>query len=100
MTALAGPKISRYAIETRLPVVTSWRELVANGCLLSYGPSRNREARRIVDSVVKIIQGARPADLPIQTPATFELVINISTAKAIGLSLSEVLLQRADEVIE
>jgi putative ABC transport system substrate-binding protein len=100
LTRIASPTISRYAIENRWPVVTSWRELVVNGCLVSYGPSRMAEARRLVDSVMKIMQGAKPADIPIQAPTRFELVVNIKTAKALGLTVPESLLARADEVIE
>ncbi|MDI1261905.1 MAG: ABC transporter substrate-binding protein [bacterium] len=100
LTGIANRKITTYAIERRLPVVTAWREFVDNGCLLSYGPSRKLEARRLVDSVVKVLGGTKPADIPIELPVKFELVINLKTAKAIGLAIPPTLLARADDVVE
>lgn len=100
LTGIANPKITNYAIERRLPVVTAWREFVDNGCLISYGPSRKLEARRLVDSVVKVLGGAKPADIPVELPVKFELVINLKTAKAIGLTIPPTLLARADDVVE
>jgi ABC-type uncharacterized transport system substrate-binding protein len=100
LTSIAAPKIARYAIEKKLPVVTAWREFVAAGCLLSYGPSRKAEARRLVESVSKILSGTKPADIPIEQPTKFELVISLKTAGAIGLTIPQSLLARADDVIE
>jgi putative tryptophan/tyrosine transport system substrate-binding protein len=70
------------------------------GCLVSYGPNRKFEAKRIAGYVEKIIAGEKPEDLPIETPTKFELVINLNTAKALGLEIPPTVLARADEVIE
>jgi ABC-type uncharacterized transport system substrate-binding protein len=100
LTGIVAAKIAQYGQEHRLPVIASWREFVASGALLSYGPSRTFEAKRLVGYVQKILSGAKPADLPIEQPVKFELVINLKTAKAIGLNVPVGLLDRADEVIE
>jgi putative ABC transport system substrate-binding protein len=100
LTTNSVGKIATFARERQLPVVTAWREMVAGGCILSYGPSRVREAKRLAEMVVKIMAGAKPADIPVEQPTRFELVINLKAAKAINLAVSESLLLRADEVIE
>jgi ABC-type uncharacterized transport system substrate-binding protein len=100
LTSIAAPKIARYAIEKKLPVVTAWREFVDAGCLLSYGPNRRAQAARLVESALKILSGTKPADIPIEQPTKFELVISLKTARAIGLAIPQSLLARADEVIE
>ena len=99
-TNIAAGKIAHFGREYRLPVIAAWREFVDAGCLVSYGPSRKFEAKRIAGYVEKIIAGEKPEDLPIETPTKFELVINLKTAKALGLDLPPMLLARADEVIE
>ena len=100
LTGLVAGKIAQYGQERRLPVITSWREFVDSGALLSYGPSRIFEAKRLAGYVQKVLNGAKPADLPIEQPVKFELVINLKTAKALGLNLPLPLLDRADELIE
>jgi putative ABC transport system substrate-binding protein len=95
-----APRIAQHGREQRLPVIASWREFPASGGLLSYGPSRIFEATRLAGYVEKVIKGARPADLPIEQPEKFELVINLKTAKAIGITIPDSFLLRADEVIE
>ena len=100
LTAMAAPKFARYAIEKKLPVVTAWREFVEAGCLLSYGPNRKAQSTRLVESVLKILGGVKPEDIPIEQPTKFELVISLKTAEAIGLAIPQPLLARADEVIE
>jgi putative ABC transport system substrate-binding protein len=100
LTGLVAGKIAQHGQERRLPVIASWREFVASGALLSYGPSRIFEAKRVAGYVQKVLNGAKPADLPIEQPVKFELVINLKTAKVLGLNVPLPLLDRADEVIE
>ena len=100
LTGIVAANIAQYGQEHRLPVIASWREFVASGALLSYGPSRIFEAKRLAGYVQKVLNGAKPADLPIEQPVKFELVINLKTAKTLGLTVPPFLLGRADEVIE
>jgi len=100
LTGLVAGTIAQHGQERRLPVIASWREFVASGALLSYGPSRIFDAKRVAGYVQKVLNGAKPADLPIEQPVKFELVINLKTAKALGLNVPPPLLDRADEVIE
>src|SRR5580765_1743341 len=100
LTGIVAAKIAQHGQERRLPVIASWREFAASGALLSYGPSRVFEAKRLVGYVQKVLSGAKPADLPIEQPVKFELVINLKTAKALGLNVPLPLLDRADELIE
>ena len=100
LTGIVAAKIAQYGQERRLPVIASWREFAASGALLSYGPSRIFEAKRLAGYVQKVLNGAKPADLPIEQPVKFELVINLKTAKALGLTVPPTLLTQADEVIE
>jgi putative ABC transport system substrate-binding protein len=92
--------IAASAIEKGLPAACEEREFAAAGCLVSYGPSFAAMFRRAAYYVDKILKGSRPADLPIEQPTKFELVINLKTAKALGLTVAPGLLSRADEVIE
>src|SRR5712671_3865107 len=100
LTGVVAAKIAQHGQERGLPVIASWREFAASGALLSYGPSRIFEAKRLVGYVQKVLNGEKPADLPIELPVKFELVINLKTAKALGLMVPPSLLGRADEVIE
>ena len=93
-------KIGEFALDNRLPMVTELREFAVVGGLASYGTSRADLWRRSASYVVKILRGANPGDLPVEQPTRFDLVINLKTAKALGLDVPPSLLARADEVIE
>src|SRR5258707_3518160 len=100
LTGVVAAKIGQHGQEHGLPVIASWREFAASGALLSYGPSRIFEAKRLAGYVQKVLNRANPADLSIEQPVKFELVINVKTAKAVGLTIPPSLLGRAEEVIE
>jgi putative ABC transport system substrate-binding protein len=93
-------QIAELAVRHRLPTVYPWREGPDAGGLLSYGLNLLAAWHRAAVYVDKILKGAKPADLPIEQPTTYELVINLKTAKALGLTIPQSLLQRADQVIE
>jgi putative ABC transport system substrate-binding protein len=93
-------RINTLALGARLPTMHGFREYVAAGGLLSYGPDILDLFRRSGDFVDKILRGAKPADLPVQQPTKYQLVFNLKTAKALGLTVPPLMLARADEVIE
>jgi putative ABC transport system substrate-binding protein len=93
-------RINILAVAARLPTIYLFREYVEVGGLMSYGPNEVDQFRRAADFVDKILRGAKPADLPVEQPTKFDLVINLTTAKALGLTIPEPFLLRADEIIE
>jgi putative ABC transport system substrate-binding protein len=93
-------RINRLALEARMPTVHGFRQYVESGGLMSYGPSTTDLFRRAGDYVDKILRGGKPADMPVEQPTKFELIVNLKTAKALGVTVSPALLGRADEVIE
>jgi putative ABC transport system substrate-binding protein len=93
-------RIVAFTSETRLPAMYQLREAVDLGGLMSYGASLSDLSRRAATFIDKILKGAKPADLPVEQPTKFELVINLKTAKALGLTIPPSVLARADEIIE
>jgi putative ABC transport system substrate-binding protein len=93
-------QIADFAIKQRLPSIFGWREYVEAGGLLAYGPNRAESLRRVAFYIEKIFKGAKPGELPVEQPTKYELVINLKTAKALGLKIPAHLLMEADKVIE
>jgi putative ABC transport system substrate-binding protein len=93
-------RINTLAVGARLPTIHGFREWVEAGGLMSYGPNFPDLYRRAAELVDKILRGAKPADIPVEQPSKFDLVVNLTTAKAIGLTIPESFLLRADELIE
>ncbi len=99
MQLLHRTRITDLAAKSRLPTMYGLREFVDAGGLMSYAPSLRDSFRRAATYVDKILKGAKPGDLPVEQPTKFELVINLKTAKALGLTIPQSILIRADEVI-
>jgi len=94
------PRSLALAVGERLPTIFSERDFVKAGALMSYGPNYSELFRHSADFVDKILRGTKPADIPVEQPTKFELVINLTTAKALGLKIPPSVLARADDVIE
>jgi putative ABC transport system substrate-binding protein len=93
-------EIAEATVRSRLPTMFIFKFSVEFGGLMSYGIDVKSDFRRLAEFVAKILNGARPADLPVEQPVKYELIVNLNTAKAIGIELPTSLLLRADEVIE
>jgi putative ABC transport system substrate-binding protein len=93
-------RIADLAVKHHVPTMCEVREFVVTGCLVAYGPSYGDLARRAATYVDKILKGAKPGDLPVEQPTKFELIINLKTVKALGLTIPPSLLGRADELIQ
>jgi putative ABC transport system substrate-binding protein len=93
-------RIHAVALDTRLPTMCNYREWVEAGCLMAYGPNYPDLWRRTAEFTDKILRGAKPSEIPVEQPTRFDLVINLKTAKALGLTIPPMLLGRADEVIQ
>jgi putative tryptophan/tyrosine transport system substrate-binding protein len=100
LTIVHRDLIILLAAQHRLPAVYPFRFFVTGGGLISYGPDTVDQFRRAAGYVDRILKGEKPADLPVQAPTKYELVINLKTAKALGLTVPDTLLARADEVID
>src|SRR5215475_5785382 len=100
LTATNQVRIHSFALAARLPAMEPNREMVETGGLISYAPNFPSLYRRAADLVDKILRGAKPADIPVEQPTKFDLIINLTTAKALGLEIPPTLLARADEVLE
>ena len=93
-------RILTLALGERLPTIFSERDFVKAGAFMSYGPNYSDLFRHSADYVDKILRGSKPGDIPVEQPTKFELVVNLTTAKALGLTIPETFLARTDEVIE
>jgi ABC-type uncharacterized transport system substrate-binding protein len=93
-------RLAEFAKRQRIPVISGWSEFAQSGGLMTYGPNSRKFFRRLAAYVDRIIAGAKPSEIPIEQPTTFELVINLKTAKSIALAIPPTLLARADDVIE
>jgi putative tryptophan/tyrosine transport system substrate-binding protein len=95
-----GQRLAGLAIEGRLPLVCEWAEMARDGCLIGYGPNRIELRKRLANQIAQVFRGVAPGDIPIERPTTFELGLNLKTAKALELDISPAFLTRADQVIE
>jgi putative ABC transport system substrate-binding protein len=93
-------RIADFALKSRLPSMYNTKEYVDAGGLMSYGADIAESYRRVAYYVDRILKGAKPADLPVEQPTKFELMINLKTAKTLGLTISAVVLMRAEKVIK
>ena len=100
LTSANRVRINSFALAARLPTMVLGREILETGGLISYGPNFPSLYRRAGDYVDKILRGGKPAEIPVEQPTKFDLVINLTTAKALGLDVLPTLLARADEVVE
>jgi putative ABC transport system substrate-binding protein len=100
LTLLYAKQIAAFGLTQRLPTVSGWAEFARSGCLLTLGPNRETIVRRAAAYVDRILKGASPADLPVEQPTVFDLVVNLQAAHAFGLTIPPAVLQQATEVIQ
>ncbi len=100
ITGASARRLMQSAIGYRLPIVVADRDLLEAGALMAFYPNTDDRGRRVAAIVDKILRGAKPADIPIEQPTRFTLLINLNTAKALGITVPQSLLLRADEVIQ
>jgi putative ABC transport system substrate-binding protein len=100
LTAANRVQINTLALGARLPTMYGWQEFVEAGCLMSYGPNFHELFRRAADYVDRILRGVKPSEIPVEQLTRFDLVVNLTTAKTLGLEIPSTVLARADEVIE
>jgi putative ABC transport system substrate-binding protein len=100
LTVTNRVRIDDLALGIRLPTMSMGREFVEAGGLISYGPNFADLYRRTAELVDKILRGAKPGDIPVERPTKFDLVVNLTTARVLGLTIPKAFLQRADEVID
>ena len=93
-------RLAELALKAELPSICEWRDMAGKGCLIAYGVDRAALQRRVADFVARVLRGMPAAELPIEDPTTFELAVNLKTAKALGIDMPSQLLALADEVIE
>ena len=95
-----GAQIAEFALRERLLAISGWALFAQSGFLATYGPNLNDAYRRLATYVDRLLKGARADSLPVELPTRFELVVNMKTAKALGIAMPQSVLLRADEVIE
>ena len=100
MTYIRRQQVADLALKHRLPAIQLLNEYAQAGLLITYGPNLPDSYRRAASYVAKVLRGTKPADLPVEQPTKFGLVINLKTAKALGITIPQSLLLRADEVIQ
>jgi putative ABC transport system substrate-binding protein len=93
-------RIATFATKHRIPAISGWAQFAEGGNLMSYGPNLRETFRRLAFFCDKILKGTRPADIPVEMPTRFELVVNLKAAKVLGVSIPKSILVRADRVIE
>jgi putative ABC transport system substrate-binding protein len=100
MMNLNAKRIASFALERRLPAVSMWSSFAVAGGLMTYGPDVDAMIRRSASHVDRILKGAKPADLPVERPTHYQLVVNLKTARTLGVTIPSSVLLRADRVIE
>ena len=100
LTMSFSERVAEFSRQNRIPAISGWAHFAEEGNLMAYGPNFEDSFRRLATYVDKIIRGAKPADLPVELPTRFELVVNMKTAKALGIKIPNSILVRADKVIE